>query len=189
MFIRMSVAFGSLRAAWSTDSGVLLSSYAVENSAYGHSRSVGLRALNPPPKWHDIPRNEDEESELRWAGSEPWSDDYHENWYVGAISLGMSRKDADDIHTEADVIYDGGFVRGVRNPKQALLARSLGYHLMSVGVKVGQRLGWDIFDYNPDWERKLSPHPHAEITYDGEIVTRIDLYVKDDELFEALGNL
>ena len=125
---------------------------------------------------------------MRWAGSEPWSDDYHENWYVGALRLGMSQEDATGIQTEADIIYDGGYVRGVRNTRQALLGQSLGHHLMSVGGEVGQRLDSDIFDFNPDWERKLSPHPNAEITYDGEVVTRIDLYVKDDELFEALSD-
>lgn len=164
----------------------LLSSYAVENSTSGHSRRVGLRAQSPPPDWHILPRNADDEDELSWATSEPWSDDYHENWYVGALRLGMSEEEAAGLHTDADVVFDGGFVRGVRSPRKAILGRSLGHHLMSVGVEVGQRLDWEVFDFNPDWERKLSPHPNAEITYDGEIVTKIDLYVKDDELFEAL---
>lgn len=163
---------------WFPDSGVVISNYALENAAYGHSRDVGLRTTEPRPERQETPGPGEAANDTRWSGSDPWSDDYHENWYVGALCLGMSEEEAGGIYTEADVVFDGGFVRGFSSPKSAVLGRSLGHHLMSVGVEVGQRL---------DWDRKLSPHPNAEITYDGDIVTAIDLFVKDDELFEALG--
>ena len=57
---------------WFPRSGVVLANYALENSAYGHSRGVGLRALDPPPDRQGFPGVNETEYESRWSGSGPW---------------------------------------------------------------------------------------------------------------------
>lgn len=171
---------------WFPSSGVVIASYAVEHPEEGkYSERVGLRIQKPthqPYSFETASR-----PEVNWTSREPWSNDYRENWFVGAVSLGMSEEEARETGCDAEIVFDGGYVRGIRKPKAATLMRNLGHHGLSVGFKVGRRLDWDIFDYHPDWERKLSPHPNAEVVYDGEIVTSIELYVKDEELFRALS--
>lgn len=171
---------------WSPSFGVVLARYAVEHPEEGkYSERVGLRIQEPthqPYSFETASR-----PDLGWASSEPWSNDFREKWFAGPVFLGMAEEEARHIRCEAEIIFDGGYVRGIRKPKAATLVRTLGHHFDAVGFEVGQRLDWDIFDYHPDWERKLSPHPNAEVIYDGEIVTSIELYVKDEELFRALS--
>ena len=87
------------------------------------------------------------------------------------VYLGMSEASARENASGQQIIFDGGFVRGIKKPKRALHRANLGYHPLSTDLRVGQRPSSAIFEANPGCDGKLEPHPNAKVEYDGDLVT------------------
>lgn len=174
---------------WFPSSGVVVSEDLLENS--GRGQKIGLRDLNYPLEWHDFEPIDGLQGDTarRWASLEPWEDDYIENWAVQDLILGQSEKEVKASARDFDVIIESGYVRGIRNAKEAVFQAHLGYHPMGATFKLGEKPSrlpsYVNFPESPD----LGRYNVATIQLDQGLVTSIDIYVKDDRLFRTLARV
>lgn len=169
-------------ARWWPTAGVVLVGRNIAEPGQTLHAPLGLRSLTfPVEKIEGKP----------WSRFEPWADDETEVWLADDVALGMTQKHAEKMAGPLDVVYDAGYVRGVRDPQSLLLNHLIGLHNFSVQFEVGElpapfgaatplkapRNGW------------ITPARFGRVRLKSGKIAELQLWVDDDDLFQALRAL
>ncbi len=169
-------------ARWWPASGVVLAGRNIADPGQTLHSPLGLRSLAfPVEKVTDPPGSR----------FEPWADDELETWLADDVELGMNQQHAAKMAGSLDVMYDAGYVRGVRGPQSLLLNHLIGMQNFSVQFDVGEkpapfgkasplkapRNGW------------ITPSRFGRVKLKGGKIAELQLWIDDEELFQALRSL
>lgn len=168
---------------WSPQAGVVLEGHDFRSAGRSAELPIGLRDVKQPPPWG--PEAGKQGNSHSW---EPWSLHLFDRIYIGDLRLGASTK---KVAKEGEVpIYDGGYLRGVKNAREVSHDIYLEHYPASIKLTVGQApegpFGLETPLPAPSWLPRVPDHPHVKVTSSNGITESIDVYVEDDELFSAL---
>lgn len=170
---------------WFPASGVVLGGYLNQWPLETVTSPLGLRDLSYPLDWYDS-RSRPEDPARRWSRSEPWMDDEIVVWLAEDVELGMAEDKARKLAGGLEIDYDGGFVRAIRRPAEALLSHRVGYHDFSTEFIVGDEpvtLGLAAAPPGDGW---YSPASGGRVRIQAGKVAEIELRIDNDALFRAL---
>lgn len=169
---------------WFPETGVVLGGYLNQWPLETVTSPLGLRDLSYPFDWYESQSAGEEPR--RWSRSEPWMDDEVIVWLAEDVELGMAEEKARKLVRGEDVTYEGGFVRAIHHPSEALLSHRVGYHDFSTEFTVGEEpvaLGLDTKAPLQGW---YSPATGGRVRMRAGKVAEIELRLDNDALFSAL---
>lgn len=168
-------------AKWWPNSGIVLFGSNNIWPAETLGAPLGMRDPAFPIEWQE--RSEGR----RWSKFEPWIDDQRIAWLADDVELGMAEERARKLAGQLEVVYQGGFVRAVRNPQSVLLSHQVGYHDFSVGFDLGespQGLGQTPAYPLSGW---YTPSPGGRVRMENGKIAEMQLELANQKLFQALS--
>lgn len=168
---------------WSPSAGIVLHGYDSRSPSRSAELPIGLRDLELPAPWSAEKGKQG--SPHSW---EPWSELLYDRICIGDLCLGSPMQKAAG---EGELpIYDGGYLRGVKNAREVSQDIYLEHYPASIALAVGQAPRGPFWSDTPlpapSWLPRVPNHPHVKVTSSNGITKSIDVYVEDDELFSAI---